>query len=503
MKKVLQRLLICYILIQPFMEIIYFYQGTLANIGPFTIPTLVRLVLVIALLLIFFLVHKFSKPSYHLAIYGFVVLIYLVAHLWLTKNALSSLTDGFTYSVTQEISYVLRVVFPTLILFISADTSLEKSTLERITWWLATAISGTIVVSNLAVFAIASYDKATMISANIFSWFDVVNRPDFMQLASDGFFLFANSISAIMILLLPIALHYYLRQSSWYKLIILIVMALSALMIGTRTAIFGSLAAFIVIPAFYFFADVPAEESLQWHVKVKKVIPLAAIILVLGLIYPFSPSTGRVSANNQVNIATADRSKASSKQLLQLREEMQQQPKQAKRLAQNYLDTHFDVRGTYGNVVSATNPIDKYPELWIDVLTWNAPDQVNFRKIEKANVDLLKQQIVPPVRLLFGISFVRLNFFIFNYERDFINQFYTLGVLGIVLFILPFVLLCLYLAGKFCFKKQNWTVENFAYLFSFALFFGAAYLTGNVLDSITAGSLVAFFMGQNYRNYRV
>nr|WP_290123223.1 O-antigen ligase family protein [Amylolactobacillus amylophilus] len=138
------------------------------------------------------------------------------------------------------------------------------------TWWLATAISGTIVVSNLAVFAIASYDKATMISANIFSWFDVVNRPGFMQLASDGFFLFANSISAIMILLLPIALHYYLRQSSWYKLIILIVMALSALMIGTRTAIFGSLAAFIVIPAFYFFADVPAEESLQWHVKVKK-----------------------------------------------------------------------------------------------------------------------------------------------------------------------------------------------------------------------------------------
>ncbi|WP_252897799.1 O-antigen ligase family protein [Amylolactobacillus amylophilus] len=219
--------------------------------------------------------------------------------------------------------------------------------------------------------------------------------------------------------------------------------------------------------------------------------------------YPFSPSTGRVSANDQVNIATADRSKASSKQLLQLREEMQQQPKQAKRLAQNYLDTHFDVRGTYGNVVSATNPIDKYPELWIDVLTWNAPDQVNFRKIEKANVDLLKQQIVPPVRLLLGISFVRINFFIFNYERDFINQFYTLGLLGIVLFILPFVLLCLYLAGKFCFKKQNWTVENFAYFFSFALFFGAAYLTGNVLDSITAGSLVAFFMGQNYRNYRV
>lgn len=499
MKKLLQRLLICYILIQPFMEIIYFYQGKLANIGPFTIPTLLRILLVGLMLLAFLGVYKFSKDSCQLVGYSVVVLLYLAAHIFLTRRALAGINDGFTYSLTQEVSYVLRVLFPVLVLFISTKVEFTKATLEKNVWWLGSAISVTNVLSNLFVVAVASYEKDKMIKGNFFTWFDVINRESFMKLASDGFFFFANTMSAIMILLLPLMIYYFFNKTSWWKLVLLAIMSWSTVIIGTRTAVFGAIASLVVVPVVHFFYTLLTDKSHVLQQELPKIAATSVMLLLIGLIYPFSPSTGRVSANEQVNIATENRTRESTEQFKLLHKNMQENPSEAKQLANNYVETHFDVHNTYGNVISKTNPIKEYPELWINVLSWPAADQVNFRKIEKANVDLLASQINKPVRFLFGISYVRMNYFIFNYERDFLNQFYSLGLGGIVLFVLPFVVAVIWLGLKFLFRREDRTLENFTYLFGFALFFGAAFLTGNVIDSITAGSIVAFLIGQKLR----
>ena len=51
------------------------------------------------------------------------------------------------------------------------------------------------------------------------------------------------------------------------------------------------------------------------------------------------------------------------------------------------------------------------------------------------------------------------------------------------MFVLPFVVAVIWLGLKFLFRREDRTLENFTYLFGFELFFGAAFLTGNVIDS--------------------
>jgi predicted membrane protein len=92
-----------------------------------------------------------------------------------------------------------------------------------------------------------------------------------------------------------------------------------------------------------------------------------------------------------------------------------------------------------------------------------------------------------------------MTYFIFNYERDFLNQFYTLGILGLLIFQLPFIIACLWLAWRFFRTPGQFNFLNFSYLLGMALFFASAFMTGNVIDSLTAASLAAFFLGQRLR----
>ncbi|QEU47184.1 hypothetical protein FMM01_07690 [Schleiferilactobacillus harbinensis] len=494
-RKILHWALIAYILIQPFMEIIYFYQGRLATLGPVTIPTFVRVLWTLAMVLLFLWMERKDKFGWGLFAYGVLVVGYLGLHVFLTRHALAGVTDGFHYSISTELGYVIRVLFPILILIISYRVPVYEKTMEWITWVVGLLFSGTIVLSNLLEIAVASYNKAESIQGNIFDWFNAVNPLGYTRLASDGFFLFANTTSAILALFSVLMIYYLINQPRWWKYCFVAVQLLASLMIGTRTAIIGFLASLILVTGAALFFD-----KLHFRKQDAGLLSFVTIsMLVFGFLYPYSPAVARGGSNTAAETRTTTQRKSQNPVMNQIKRAIKDDPQDAQRLQHNFVATQLNIVTTYGNVVSATNPWEHYPADWFQLMNWPGGQQINYRQVEKFNVNIIAREMSKPIRLLFGISYTRMTYFIFNYERDFLNQFYTLGILGLLIFQLPFIIACLWLAWRFFRTPGQFNFLNFSYLLGMALFFASAFMTGNVIDSLTAASLAAFFLGQRLR----
>ncbi|WP_240225087.1 O-antigen ligase family protein, partial [Rheinheimera hassiensis] len=74
---------------------------------------------------------------------------------------------------------------------------------------------------------------------------------------------------------------------------------------------------------------------------------------------------------------------------------------------------------------------------------------------------------------------------IFNLERDFTSQVYSLGWVGMLLFIGPYVVIMLYALIKWLMNKQLRTYLISSMFLSIAFMLLAAFLSGNVMDFLT------------------
>ena len=120
------------------------------------------------------------------------------------------------------------------------------------------AISGlyslTIVISNLLVFSLTSYHTtgAKQISANIFSWFTQTNYP-FNALASKGIFFQANTLSAILFMIMPIMLYILYKEFNLLNIVLVSAQALAMLMLGTKVGNFGLIISLVIFLIIFLF----------------------------------------------------------------------------------------------------------------------------------------------------------------------------------------------------------------------------------------------------------
>ena len=101
----------------------------------------------------------------------------------------------------------------------------------------------------------------------------------------------------------------------------------------------------------------------------------------------------------------------------------------------------------------------------------------------------------------FGISYIRVQN-IFNIERDFILQYYTIGIIGLVLFIfIPFIA-SIIMCGCVILKKSKdlLNIENMLLIASVILILGIAYFSGNIIDSLIITIYMSFIIGILFNN---
>ena len=183
--------------------------------------------------------HFTQRETLLLFAYFALCIVYFVIH-HITNATFNSVVPGdFGYSMINEAYYVVRLILPFIILFLTYQLSISRESFYRVLEILCLLISGTIVLSNLFKISLSSYTNE-VIKDNIFAWFtNNTYRP--VELTSKGFFSYANQISALMMFLFPVMLYRMTDKFCWWRVCIVIAQALAMIMIGTKTAAYGVL----------------------------------------------------------------------------------------------------------------------------------------------------------------------------------------------------------------------------------------------------------------------
>ena len=116
------------------------------------------------------------------------------------------------------------------------------------------------------------------------------------------------------------------------------------------------------------------------------------------------------------------------------------------------------------------------------------------RYLERAMLDKVVATNNNKLDKFMGISYTR-ETNIFNLERDFTSQIYSLGWFGMILFIGPYVAILAYGILKWILNKNKRTYLITSILTAMVFMLAAAFSSGNVMDFLTASFILAFVSG--------
>ena len=109
-------------------------------------------------------------------------------------------------------------------------------------------------------------------------------------MASKGFFNFANMVSAVLFMLVPLMLYFMFSHFNWKTVTLNVVQALAMIELGTKVALIGLIGGIIIGILLYFFHLFIVKDV----IKNGKAILVALIIEISAMaIIPFGPAIQR------------------------------------------------------------------------------------------------------------------------------------------------------------------------------------------------------------------
>ncbi|KRL59041.1 hypothetical protein FC69_GL001904 [Latilactobacillus fuchuensis DSM 14340 = JCM 11249] len=438
--------------------------------------------------------NKNNKLRLFIGIYTGLLLLYFIVH-HLNAMQFHSLVDGnFGYSITGELFYIIRMVLPLIVLVISYNVRFTDNELESIVSWLVALVSGSIVVTNLFKISLASYTNQR-ITGNIFNWFFDNRHGSYFQLASKGFFNFANSTAALEVLLLPLMFYYLVKHLNAKNIILCLLQVLAMFMLGTKVSTLGCIGLLVVITCMYLFFTFIKKDLVF---KPLTLGVLFLFIILSGVIYPDSPAINRTNFDAQIQQerdGNQDKVKEREKKLEEKSKEDNTKKHKETPLIK-YIRKHYGEYSINARFIEVSYPYYDDPNFWKEIMKWPIQDRTSFRKLEIAMLDRVKSINDNPKDDLLGITYTRMNN-IFNVERDFISQYYSMGLIGVVLLVLPYILGVIYLMYEILRHfKTKFTFRNTAFLLGILGILGVSLYSGNVMDFLTETFILAFIEGQ-------
>lgn len=491
MKEKTRTILFWFILIQPFLDLYCFYHGRLADVLPFTLPTIIRLLAIFVIFCMFFSQkqnwQKLGQNKWLIA-YLVLLVLYSLLHLWHVRHFVSVSPTDYGYSTASEIFYLIRMTLPLVVLYFTKEITFSKQDLRRVILGLSSLFSFTIVLSNLFCLSLRAYGNGR-ISANIFMWFTGQNW-GYSHLASKGFFNFSNMVSAVLFALLPLVLYYLFTSFNWQTSLITAVQALAMIELGTKVGAFGLAGGIIIGLALYLI-----HHYLFKNAKLnKKAIWTAVLIEAASLaILPFGPAVQRYNYEKYLAVRSDHDLSAEKRELAA---GLAKYPRGAKREAflRQFIKKNYKAYALNKKFVFKSYPYQYDPEFWLGIMRENGEERMQNRHLEQAMLDRVEAKNNNRLDKVFGISYTRQSN-IFNLERDFASQIYSLGWIGMLLFLGPYVLILLYGLYEWSRKKQARTYLISSLLLSTFCMLAAAFSSGNVMDFLTASFILVFIEG--------
>lgn len=485
LNKINKYLLIIFFMLQPILELMLStFKNDKFTIAGISIATLIRYGL-LAVIIFIAVISNIKRKSTKMFI-GLLVLyaVYIVLHYINIRNFDSvilgtSMSKGF---VTVAM-YISKFIVPVSIIYLVFILRFNYKDMKVCVLFVASFVALLIIITNLcgADYVAYSFEDNPHLAGNIIKWFDKdFLYDDWRLLTSRGLYASGNELSSFFVILLPIVFWIALKEKkSWYFLVALVQM-ISMLLIGTRIAVYGAIILSVATLIIWFIYKLMNKQKIE-----KRKILFAGIVLIIfGIFFSFSPFMNRIKVGEGTinNYTTENNDK--------------KKPKLSKE--DNTPDRIFIKKNYYKELIPYSMLTDTYnylehTEFWVHIINdVDISERNNSRKLKTLILDDIEKNKNGNLDKLVGIGEIPIY-----PERDFVAQYYYIGVLGIILFLLPFALILIISLGYNFIKFVNKKLDGFQIVLILSLLFTicTAYLAGHVLEPIYINSFIGLVTG--------
>ena len=420
--------------------------------------TLVQIIIIVLFFLWFFFINNTArKNTKYLLIYTFILVIYGIFHHLNALDFHSLVPGNFGYNPLDEILYLLKMSMPIYFIYLIYYSDFKKGDYKKILKSWIIIICGIIIISNLLGISLSSYNNET-IKGSIFSWFS--NNYIYNELASKGFFMYANQIACLLVVLIPLVIYFFFKKE--INIIYIIMLMLTCLMLGTRVSNLGSIMVFIVLILAYMFFSILKKEKLQW----KKLVLCGLIAIAYAIILPFSPTFSRYEVYDYLMPKSIKGLVASTEETYISDIE--------------YIEDHYEEKLINENFILNSYPYKYDPDFWLGILNEPINKRADYRYLEISMVKRVVEINNNKKDVWLGITNDRIQN-IFNIERDYILQYYAFGIIGCALFLGIYLIFWILSIVKLI---KNFNYFQASIVASITLILLIAYLTGNIFNQI-------------------
>lgn len=467
-ERLLKKILLIFLCIQPILDCYILYTDEVINFFHFSPTTILRMLIIAFLFCILFFNKENKKNRKIIYIYGGLIIIYTILHHLITSGIDSSGYPTFAYSIITELFYIIRMLLPIAIIYLTYLLKPTKDEFIKLFLIVGLITSGIIVCSNILEISLASYGGGT-IKGNIFDWF-FSNKYGSQDLASKGWFNSANQISGLMFILLPICVYSLFDKITKPRVITIILLVISMIMLGTRVASYGWLLIFIMMIILYlFFALIMKNIKFEW----KKFI-IIFLIMIFGIVLTFNAPI--VSVN-------IDHHESSEEELQKMRDEDVPTLEMLGYIGMN--EVYYE----------EIYPYKDHKEFWKYVVDDVSPTKrVGNRNSQTLVTNDVAKTYENFPRSLFGLGYSRFINAKLYLEKDFVVHFYTIGIIGIILLLLPYVFIAIYGLFK-SIKSKKFNLFIVTALAILILPLGVSYFSGHIVDELIISLYLGFISG--------
>lgn len=440
MKKInIIKLLYIFLLAHPIMDLLTALT-TRFELGIISIGVIIKGLFLAVMLIYFFFYNssKHKKPSlkYLLTLFAFCIIYFI------TKP---ELIFNIKFILTELIYMFKYMYFP--ILFICLINLFDQYNIDRKK------------LINIFVINLLSYAILIIIPFITNTGFN--SYAENKGIGVVGWFFSANEIGAILAIIFPLLFLYVNKNVKLNIVIPLIIVLFSVMLIGTKVAFFGCLGA-IVATIIYYMINFKKYKKIHF---VLTVLLLVFLLLISSNLPVMKNLNKRIDWYNSTN--TIQTSNKEEKQ-------------DTKPLKENTKKE---------NTTSTNNDKDKKT---------NPKVILSSRDILLSRIyNIYKDRNIP--EKLFGIGFsnretinnLKIEKLI---EMDFFDIVFRYGIIGLIIYIVPFIITATYIIRYLIIHKFKLTIEQYLFGYSIIIGFASGFIAGHVFSSPPVSIYIALLM---------
>lgn len=495
-KELLMKILLFFVIIQPLLDIYILFDEKIITLFHFSPSTILRMIIIIMIGILTFITYHKKKHLIWYVTYGALISIYIILHHLTAIQFKSNFPDNFNYSFISELFYIIRMMIPLIVIYISSKLKYSNNRLYKIVFWLTILISGSIVITNFLGISLGTY-TSKFTEVNFFSWFFSSTYYDytFYDAATKSLFMYGNQVSSLLLFLNILVLYIVLIKPTVKNVLLLILNFLAMFILGTKVATLGFIISLFTVLIVYLFCYFIDKEKNKINKNVIIIFTFFAIFW--AIIYPYSPCNNRSQLTTTIasthDYDSEKHTLSTAKEKIESMENSTEKIEYMKKFVKENWDLYAIEKATIFKKYNY-----KYdPEFWYNTFCYPYELRASQRFLEEA---ILKRMIeVNDKQIensLFGITYTRMSN-AYPLERDFLSHYYTLGIIGFILLLSPYFIifgfLIIYILRDF---KNRCTLINICSCLSIFVLLGSAFYSGNVMDSLFVTIIFGFFIGQ-------